>query len=108
MCHSCEPRGDLGVDFIVHYMGFDERGLVKGRSPLDELGDVVRAVSIPVQAVGGRSIEQAIQCPSRAPLVVIGAPLVIDGPRSDPLTASCSRYCSGSAGSKGFGRGRGR
>ena len=70
----------LGVDFIVHHIGFDERGMIKGLSPLDELDAVVRAVSIPVQAVGGLSIEQAIECPARgAPLVVIGAPLVIDG-----------------------------
>jgi 3-hexulose-6-phosphate synthase/6-phospho-3-hexuloisomerase len=35
---------------------------------------------VPVQAVGGLSIEQAIECPARgAPLVVVGAPLVIDG-----------------------------
>src|SRR5215210_3361082 len=27
----------LGVDFIVHHIGFDERGLIKGSSPLDEL-----------------------------------------------------------------------
>jgi 3-hexulose-6-phosphate synthase/6-phospho-3-hexuloisomerase len=71
---------DLGVDFIVHHIGFDERGLMRGLSPLDELDQVVRAVSIPVQAVGGLSIQQAIECPSRgAPLVVVGAPLVIDG-----------------------------
>jgi 3-hexulose-6-phosphate synthase/6-phospho-3-hexuloisomerase len=39
----------------------------------------VRAVSIPVQAVGGLTIEQAISMPKRgAPLVVLGAPLVID------------------------------
>jgi len=70
----------LGVDFIVHHIGFDERGLIRGLSPLDELDQVVRAVSIPVQAVGGLSIQQAIECPSRgAPLVVVGAPLVIDG-----------------------------
>jgi 3-keto-L-gulonate-6-phosphate decarboxylase len=75
----------LGVDFIVHHIGFDERGLIKGLSPLDELDEVVRAVSIPVQAVGGLSIEQAIACPSRgAPLVVIGAPLVIDGAAFKP------------------------
>ena len=70
----------LGVDFIVHHIGFDERGMIKGLSPLDELDEVVRAVSIPVQAVGGLSIEQAIECAARgAPLVVVGAPLVIDG-----------------------------
>lgn len=69
---------DLGVDFIVHHIGYDERGEQKGLSPMDELDAVVRAVSIPVQAVGGLSIRQAIECPSRgAPLVVLGAPLVI-------------------------------
>ena len=48
-------------------------------SPLDDLDAVVKAVSIPVQAVGGLSIEQAISMPKRgAPLVVIGAPLAID------------------------------
>src|SRR5918995_2928208 len=75
----------LGVDFIVHHIGFDERGLIKGLSPLDELDEVVRAVSIPVQAVGGLTIEQAIECPSRgAPLLVLGAPLVVDGAAVKP------------------------
>ena len=70
----------LGVDIVVHHIGFDERGMIRGLSPLDELDDVVRAVSIPVQAVGGLSIDQAIECARRgAPLVVVGAPLVIDG-----------------------------
>ena len=70
---------DLGVDFIVHHIGYDERRMIAGLSPMDELDAVVRAVSIPVQAVGGLSIRQAIECPSRgAPLVVLGAPLVID------------------------------
>ena len=78
----------LGVDYIVHHIGFDERNLVKGLSPLDELDAVVRSVSIPVQAVGGLSIEQAIECPRRgAPLVVIGAPLVIDGAAFRPADA---------------------
>ena len=45
---------------------------------MDELDAVVAAVSVPVQAVGGLTIQQAIECPSHgAPLVVIGAPLVI-------------------------------
>ena len=69
---------DLGVDFIVHHIGYDERRMIKGLSPMDELDEVVRSVSIPVQAVGGLTIRQAIECPSRgAPLVVLGAPLVI-------------------------------
>src|SRR5215207_1422409 len=69
----------LGVDYIIHHIGYDERRMIAGLSPMDELDEVVRAVSIPVQAVGGLSIQQAIECPSRgAPLVVLGAPLVID------------------------------
>jgi len=69
---------DLGVDFIVHHIGFDERRMVKGLSPMDEIDAVVGAVSIPVQAVGGLTIQQAIACPAHgAPLVVLGAPLVI-------------------------------
>lgn len=69
----------LGVDFIIHHIGYDERNMIKGLSPMDELDEVVRAVSAPVQAVGGLSIRQAIECPAHgAPLVVLGAPLVID------------------------------
>ena len=69
----------LGVDFIIHHIGYDERRMITGLSPMDEIDEVVRAVSIPVQAVGGLTIKQAIECPSRgAPLVVLGAPLVID------------------------------
>ena len=48
-------------------------------SPMDQLKEIVNAVSVPVQAVGGLSLEQAIQCPAYgAPLVVLGAPLTID------------------------------
>ena len=48
-------------------------------SPLDQLREVVQAVSIPVQAVGGLSLEQTVQRPAYgAPLVVLGAPLTID------------------------------
>jgi 3-hexulose-6-phosphate synthase/6-phospho-3-hexuloisomerase len=75
---------DLGVDYIVHHTGFDERNGIfadtgKRLCPLDDLKAVVEAVSIPVQAVGGLSIEEAISMPKHgAPLVVIGAPLAID------------------------------
>jgi 3-hexulose-6-phosphate synthase len=69
----------LGVDVIIHHIGYDERRMIKGLSPMDELDDVVKAVKVPVQAVGGLSIKQAIECPAHgAPLVVLGAPLVID------------------------------
>ena len=77
----------LGVDFIVHHIGYDERRMITGLSPMDELDAVVRAVSIPVQAVGGLSIRQAIECPLHgAPLVVLGAPLVIDADGFKPVT----------------------
>jgi len=69
----------LGVDYVIHHIGYDERRMVQGLSPMDELDEVVAAVSVPVQAVGGLTIPQAISCPARgAPLVVLGAPLVID------------------------------
>ena len=75
---------DLGCNYIVHHIGYDERRGIAARgkrmpSPLDQLKEVVNAVHIPVQAVGGLSLEQAIQCPAYgAPLVVLGAPLTID------------------------------
>lgn len=75
---------DLGCDFVIHHIGYDERRGIAARgrrmpSPLDQLRQVVDAVKVPVQAVGGLSLEQAIACPSHgAPLVVLGAPLTID------------------------------
>ncbi len=76
---------EMGVDFIIHHVGYDERREIKGLSPLHELADVVKAVGIPVQAVGGLTIEQAIQMPKLgAPLVVLGAPLVIDSDAFKP------------------------
>src|SRR5438874_2272914 len=79
----------FGVDVVVHHIGYDERRMVPGLSPMDELDAVVGAVSIPVQAVGGLSIRQAIECPSRgAPLVVLGAPLVVDADEFKPVTGA--------------------
>src|SRR6187401_2388681 len=75
---------DLGCDFVIHHIGYDERrGIAaSGRrmpSPLDQLREVVQAVKVPVQAVGGLTIEQAVRTPEYgAPLVVLGAPLTID------------------------------
>jgi 3-hexulose-6-phosphate synthase len=74
----------LGCDFVIHHIGYDMRTLRRQRglpapTPLDQLRDVVNAVSVPVQAVGGLTVQQAIDTPSYgAPLVVIGAPLAID------------------------------
>ncbi|EAZ82355.1 orotidine 5'-phosphate decarboxylase / HUMPS family protein [Algoriphagus machipongonensis] len=75
---------DLGCDYVIHHIGYDERRGIAASgkrmpSPLDQLREVVAAVDVPVQAVGGLSLEQAIQCPQYgAPLVVLGAPLTID------------------------------
>lgn len=75
---------DLGCDYVIHHVGYDERRWIaaQGRrapNPLDELRDIVQAVDVPVQAVGGLSIDQAVRTPEYgAPLVVIGAPLAID------------------------------
>lgn len=75
---------ELGCDYVIHHIGYDERRGIAARgarmpSPLDQLREVVQAVGVPVQAVGGLTLEQAIQCPAYgAPLVVLGAPLTID------------------------------
>jgi len=75
---------DLGCDYVIHHVGYDERRGLAARSeptpsPLDQLREVVAAVQAPVQAVGGLTVEQAIRTPEYgAPLVVLGAPLTID------------------------------
>lgn len=84
MVAGAQRLEELGCDFVIHHIGYDERRGIAARghrmpSPLDQLRDVVQAVSVPVQAVGGLTLEQAIQCPAYgAPLVVLGAPLTID------------------------------
>jgi 3-hexulose-6-phosphate synthase/6-phospho-3-hexuloisomerase len=75
---------ELGCDYIIHHIGYDMRTLRRSRgqhapTPLDRLREIVEAVSVPVQAVGGLTLEQATETPGYgAPLVVIGAPLAID------------------------------
>jgi 3-hexulose-6-phosphate synthase len=75
---------DLGCDYVIHHIGFDMRTLRRARgqhapTPLDRLAEVVDAVAVPVQAVGGLTLEQATDTPRYgAPLVVVGAPLAID------------------------------
>ena len=84
MVSAAKRLEDLGCGFVIHHIGFDERrGIVASGgvcpSPVDQLRDVVQSVQVPVQAVGGLSIEQAIRTPEYgAPLVVLGAPLTID------------------------------
>jgi 3-hexulose-6-phosphate synthase len=84
MVAGAKSLEELGCDFVIHHIGYDERRGIAAAgqrmpNPLDQLKDVVNAVNVPVQAVGGLSLEQAILCPSYgAPLVVLGAPLTID------------------------------
>ena len=84
MVAGAKELEDLGCDFVIHHIGYDERRGIAARgqrmpSPLDQLRAVVAAVKVPVQAVGGLTLEQAIQTPAYgAPLVVIGAPLAVD------------------------------
>jgi len=103
MVDGAKRLEDLGCGYIIHHIGYDERRGIAASgkrppNPLDELRQIVDAVSVPVQAVGGLSLEQAISTPSYgAPLVVIGAPLVIDSDRfaqasNDPM-AVLKRIC---------------
>jgi 3-hexulose-6-phosphate synthase len=69
---------EWGVDVIIVHTGYDERHHDARRSPLADLAAVRSAVRLPLQAVGGLSIEQAAQMPALgAPLVVVGAPLAV-------------------------------
>jgi len=77
---ECARLEQLGVGMVIHHTGFDHRGKHPGLSPMTDLSAVVAATTVPVQAVGGLSMEQAVQCPTLgAPVVVFGAPLAIDG-----------------------------
>ena len=84
MIRAAQWLEELGCDYVIHHIGYDERRGIAAKgvrmpSPLDQLKEVVAAVEVPVQAVGGLSIEQAIECPAYgAPLVVLGAPLTVD------------------------------
>lgn len=81
---GAKKLADLGCDYIIHHIGYDYRTLRQKRgepheTPLDRLREVVAAVEVPVQAVGGLTVEQAIRTPEYgAPLVVLGAPLTVD------------------------------
>jgi 3-hexulose-6-phosphate synthase/6-phospho-3-hexuloisomerase len=84
MVQGARELEELGCDIVIHHIGYDERRGIAARgerapNPLDQLREIVDAISVPVQAVGGLTLEQAIKTPEYgAPLVVIGAPLAID------------------------------
>jgi 3-hexulose-6-phosphate synthase len=69
---------EWGVDVVIVHTGYDERHHDPRCSPLRDLEAVRAAVDLPLQAVGGLTIEQAARMPAMgAPLVVIGAPLAV-------------------------------
>jgi len=69
---------ELGVDIVIVHTGFDERHAEVGKTPFDDLDAVRAAVDLPLQAVGGISLEQAPLLPAKgASIVVIGAPLAV-------------------------------
>lgn len=75
----------LGVDAVIAHLGFDERGEKPERSVFDFLADVVGATKLPVQAVGGIRLDDLPRLPGLgAPLVVVGAPLVISNEQFAP------------------------
>ncbi len=84
MVASAKRLEDLGCDFVIHHIGYDERRGLRAagkhcNTPLDQLREIVAAVRVPVQAVGGLTTEEAMRTPEYgAPLVVLGAPLTID------------------------------
>ena len=68
MVEGAKMLEDMGCDFIIHHIGYDQRRGIAAAgkempSPLDQLSEVVKAVSVPVQAVGGLTLEQAIETP---------------------------------------------
>src|SRR5262245_60893411 len=46
---SAKWLAELGVDVVIHHIGFDERRMIQGLSPMTELDAVVEAVDVPVQ-----------------------------------------------------------
>lgn len=99
---ECVRLESLGVGMVIHHIGYDHRNAHPHLelSPLTDLEAIVAATTVPVQAVGGLTIDEAVSCPEiGAPIVVFGAPLAIDGKSFaaadgdllDVLTKACDR-----------------
>jgi 3-hexulose-6-phosphate synthase/6-phospho-3-hexuloisomerase len=85
----------IGVHMIGWHLGYDHRAENRGLRAIDGLDDVLRAVRIPVQVVGGLSVEHAIEAAKRgATSVVIGGPLV-PGDRGAGLAATLREIMHG-------------
>jgi 3-hexulose-6-phosphate synthase/6-phospho-3-hexuloisomerase len=86
---------EIGVHMIGWHLGYDHRAENRGLRAIDGLDDVLRAVRIPVQVVGGLSVEHAIEAARRgAASVVIGGPIV-PGDRGAGLAATLNEIVNG-------------
>jgi 3-hexulose-6-phosphate synthase/6-phospho-3-hexuloisomerase len=85
----------LGVAWIVHHLGYDERAQDTWKKPLDGLKEVRAAVKIPIQVVGGLTIEEAHEAIHLgADSIVIGGP-IIPGDWGPDLEATLRRVVEG-------------
>jgi 3-hexulose-6-phosphate synthase len=85
----------IGVHMIGWHLGYDHRAENRGLRAIDGLDEVLRAVRIPVQVVGGLSVEHAIEAARKGVAsVVIGGPLV-PGDRADGLATTLKEIVNG-------------
>jgi 3-hexulose-6-phosphate synthase/6-phospho-3-hexuloisomerase len=85
----------VGAHMICWHLGYDHRHENLGLSAIDGLDELLRAVRIPVQVVGGLSVQQAIEAARRgAASVVIGGPLV-PGDRGAELARTLRQVVEG-------------
>jgi len=74
---ACRRMEDLGADYLVLHLGFEERAAEPTRSPLDYLERVAGRVSLPIQVVGGLSVDDCRRAfEAGAHSVAIGSPIV--------------------------------
>jgi 3-hexulose-6-phosphate synthase/6-phospho-3-hexuloisomerase len=85
----------IGAHMIGWHLGYDHRQENRGLRAIDGLADVLAAVRIPVQVVGGLSVEHAIEAARMgAASVVVGGPLV-PGDRGAKLAATLRKVVEG-------------
>lgn len=85
----------IGAHMIGWHLGYDHRAENRGLRAIDGLDAVLGAVRIPVQVVGGLSVEHAIEAARKgASSVVIGGPLV-PGDRGIGLAATLKEIVTG-------------
>ena len=68
---------ELGVDIVVDHIGYDERTANPSLNIWSDLDAILKAVTIPVQAVGGLSLEDLERLPAAGVRhMVVGGPIV--------------------------------